>query len=103
MFSPHIDNNGEGPAALPTAVILMNKSFSSMRILGKKEFFYTLPGETAVFPSDLFHETVKANPNTLKPSVLFRHQQLSNTALYDDKRTTRKALHKHTLAGTTQE
>ena len=103
MFSPHIDNNGEGPEAILTAVILMSRSISSMRVLGKKEFFYTLPGDTAVFPSALFHETVTAVPGTLKLSVLFRLQQYTNTALHDNRRTTRKAFHNHTLAVTTQE
>ena len=74
MFTSHIDNNEEGTDSILMAVILMNESSSSMRILGKEEFFYTLPGETAVFPSALFHETITALPGTMKLSILLRYQ-----------------------------
>ena len=73
-----------------------------MQVLGKKEFFYTLPGETVVFPSALFHETITALSGTMKLSILFCYKQRANTALHEDMRTTRKALQQHTLAETTQ-
>ena len=92
MFTPHIDNNGELSGAVLTAVMQLTNKVSGMRVLGKEEFLYRQKGETAVFPSALFHETTRATPGTMKLSVLLRHHTRKSTEKHEDKLTTRTQL-----------
>ena len=72
LFTPHIDNDSDRPKSVLTAICLLSNTKTSMRVCGKQEFFYQNMRHTAIFPSDIFHETVFAEASTMKLAMFLR-------------------------------
>ena len=78
MFTPHVDNDNDRPKSVLTAICLLSNTKTSMRICGKQEFFYQNMGHIAIFPSDIFHETVSEDPSTMKLAMFFCRPEKRN-------------------------
>ena len=91
MFKPHIDNDDDRPNSILTAICLLTDTKTSMKVFGKQTFEYKVMGQTAIFPSALFHETVFAEASTMKLAMFLR---LPNTeeSLKNSSCTTREQL-----------
>ena len=71
-WSAHVDNKQDLSGAHLTAVVNASPFRTAMRICGDADHFeYNSVGDTALFPSDLFHYTSQACIGTIKIAFFY--------------------------------
>lgn len=84
-WGAHVDNQKDLSGAHLTAVVNASPFQTAMRICGDKNHFdYSMVGDTALFPSDLYHYTSQACIGTIK--VAFFYSIVSNANMPIKKR-----------------
>ena len=69
IFGYHIDKQNEMSRAYLSVIINLKDTNSSMRVAGYNEYCYGGIGSAAVFYSDLWHRTCKAELGTMKVAL----------------------------------
>mgnify|MGYP003334252582 CR=1 FL=1 len=87
VFGYHIDQQDDLKKAYLSVIINLKDTNSSMRVAGYKEYCYGGIGSAAVFYSDLWHQTCKAEPGTMKVSLFCEKVEIKKIKKYYVKNT----------------